>query len=196
DFQFDESSALRQHFDFTYEDPDLGTLNQSGECVDGYHIEQVVYEGVLVDVAPAHVRVCSQIWRDASGAIIDRTHTDFQYGTSAGDVSYYTEDYQKYDDNDPNTNYDYEYSFNGDVDYTYGNLTFGSVYSFVFTVSGPDGTKTAVGTIPTTTFHNVFSWPYTCDDFDAGPFTGHSCSSADYRQTATTGVAYGNPDSP
>ena len=195
DFPFDESSATRFEFTYTFEDPNLGTVTQHGDCVNAYQLQDIVYEGVSATVSPAYVQVCSETFSDASGAVTG-SFTRLQYGTSAGDVSYYTQDYQKYDDGDPNTNYDYEYSFNGDVDYTYGSVIFGSEYSFAFTLSGPDGTKYGSGTIPTTTFHNVFSWPYSCEDFDAGPFTGRSCSSADYRQTSTSGVAFGNPDQP
>ncbi|HJQ53650.1 MAG TPA: hypothetical protein VJ825_07385 [Gemmatimonadaceae bacterium] len=195
DFQFDESSANRFEFTSTFEDPNLGAVTQHGDCVYAYKLQDIIYEGVSATVSPAYVQVCSDTFRDATGAITG-SFTRFQYGTSAGDVSYYTEDYQKYDDGDPNTNYDYEYSFNGDVDYTYGSVIFGNDYSFVFTLSGPDGTRTGSGTIPTTTYHNVFSWPYSCEDFDVGSFTGRTCSSADYRQTSTSGVAYGNPDSP
>lgn len=196
DFQFDPATATSFEFGGTYEDPDFGTVTFHGDCTDQQRLEQVVYEGVTVNVSPAFVRICSQEHSNAAGPIPGLTRTDFNYGTNAGDVSYYTEDYQKYDDNDPNANNDYTYSFNGDVDYAYGNLTFGSDYSFIFKLSGPDQTKWASGTIHATTFTNVVSQPYSCEDFDIGIFIGRQCSSGEYRQTTTGGNAQGVPDQP
>jgi hypothetical protein len=192
DFQFDPATATHVEFTGTYEDPDFGTVTQHIDCVDEQRLEQLVFEGVTVVVSPAFVRVCSQVHSNASGPIPDRSFTDFQYGTNAGDVSYYTEDFQQYDD--PNPNLDNTHSFNGDVNYTYGNLKFGNDYSFVFRMTGADQTKFASGTIHATTFHNVFSQPYHCDDFDIGFYTGRQCSSADYRQTITSESASGVPD--
>jgi hypothetical protein len=196
DFQFDPATATSLEFGGTYEDPDFGTVTYHGNCTDQQRLEQVVYEGVTVNVSPAFVRMCSQVHSNAAGPIPSLTRTDFNYGTNAGDVSYYTEDYQKYDDNDPNANNDYTYSFNGDVDYSYGNLTFGTDYSFVFKLSGPDQTKWASGTIHATTFQNVVSQQYSCEDFDIEIFTGRQCSSGEYRQTTTSGNAQGVPDQP
>lgn len=194
EFEFDPATAIVQEFAGTYEDPDIGTITYQGNCIDSYRLEQVVYEGLTVDVAPAWVRVCTTLRSGPSGPIPELSVTDFQYGTSAGDVSYYAETYQKYEDGTPDTQYDNTYSFNGDVDYVYGNLTFGDDYSFVFKISGPDQTKTASGTIHATTFVHVVSQPYRCDDFDIVVFIGRSCSSGDYRQTITSGNAAGTPD--
>ena len=194
DFEFDPATATVLEFAGTYEDPDIGTITYQGSCIDDYRLEQIVYEGLTVDVAPAFVRVCTTLRSGPSGPIPELSVTDFQYGTSAGDVSYYAETYQKYEDGTPGTQYDYTYSFNGDVDYTYGNLKFGHDYSFVFNISGPDQTKTARGTIHATTFVNVVSQPYHCDDYDIGIFIGRSCFSGEYRQTSTSESAWGTPD--
>lgn len=195
DFPYDPASATSFQFGGTYEDPDLGTVTVSGECMDQQRLVQIVYEGVAVNVSPAFVRICSQTQSNAAGVIPERSTTDFNYGTNAGDVSYYTEDYRKFDDG-PDFNNDYEYSFNGDVDYTYGNLTFGTDYSFVFTMFGANETKIASGAIHNTTFQNIVSDPYRCDDFDIGIFFGRQCQSGEYRQTTTSGNAQGIPDSP
>ena len=154
----------------------------------------MVFEGVTVNVSPAFVRICTTLRSGPSGPLPEQSVTDFQYGTNAGDVYYYTEHYQKYDDGDPNTNFDYTYSFNGDVNYTYGNLIFGNDYSFVMRITGAEQSKTASGTIHSTVFNNVVSQPYACEDFDAGVFFGRTCSSGDYRQTVTSGNASGSPD--
>jgi hypothetical protein len=194
EFEFDPATATVLEFAGTYEDPDIGTITYQGNCIDSYRLEQIVYEGQTVDVAPAFVRVCTTLRSGPSGPIPELSVTDFQYGTSAGDVSYYAETFQKFEDGTPDTQYDNTYSFNGDVDYVYGNLKFGRDYSFVFNISGPDETKTARGTIHATSFVNVDSHPYRCDDFDIGIFTGRSCSSADFTQTITSGNASGTPD--
>jgi hypothetical protein len=154
----------------------------------------VVFEGVTVNVSPAFVRMCTTLRSGPSGPLPEQSVTDFQYGTNAGDVSYFTDHYQKYDDGDPNTNFDYTYSFNGDVNYTYGNLIFGTDYSFVLRITGPDQSKTASGAIHSTVYNNVVSQPYGCEDFDAGVFFGRQCTSGDYRQTITSGTATGVPD--
>ena len=194
EFEFDPSTAINQEFSGTYEDPDIGTITYNGNCTDQARLEQVVFEGVTVNVSPAFVRICTTLRSGPSGPLPEQSVTDFQYGTNAGDVSYYTEHYQKYDDGDPNTNFDYTYSFNGDVNYTYGNLIFGNDYSFVMKITGPDQSKTASGTIHSTVFNNVVSQPYRCEDFDAGVFFGRQCTSGDYRQTVTSGNASGSPD--
>jgi hypothetical protein len=194
DFQFDPATATSLEFAGTYEDPDFGTVTLSGECMDQQRLVQVVYEGVTVNVSPAFTRICSQTQSNAAGVIPERSTTDFNYGTNAGDVSYYTEDYQKFDDG-PDFNNDYEYSFNGDVDYTYGNLTFGNDYSFVYIIFGANDTKISSGTIHATTFQNIVSDPYRCDDFDIGIFVGRQCQSGEYRQTITGGNASGTPNS-
>lgn len=193
DFQFDAATATSFEFGGTYEDPDFGTITYHGECTDQARLEQIVYEGVAVNVSPAFVRICSQVQSNGSGPIPGLSRTDFNYGTNAGDVSYYTEDYQNFDDNDPNTP-DQTYSFNGDVNYTYGNLTFGNNYSFVFRLSGAEQTQwTSSGTINATSFQNIVSMPYHCDDFDAGFYTGRECQSGEYRQTTIGGNAQGVP---
>jgi hypothetical protein len=192
DFQFDPATATHFGSTGTFEDPDFGTVTFHFDCVDEQRLEQIVFEGVTVTVSPAFVRVCSQLQSNASGPIPDRSFTDFQYGTNAGDVSYYTEDFQQIDDPDPN--FDNTHSFNGDVNYTYGNLKFGNDYSFVFRIAGADQTKFAKGTIHATTFTNVVSYPYRCDDFDVGFYTGRDCSSGEYTQTTTSESASGVPD--
>jgi hypothetical protein len=193
DFQFDPATATQVVDNTgTFEDPDFGTVTFHFECVDDQRLEQIVFEGVTVTVSPAFVRVCSQEQRNASGLIPERSWTYFQYGTNAGDVSYYTENFQQYDD--PNPNLDNTHSFNGDVNYTYGNLKFGNDYSFVFRMAGPDQTKFASGTIHATTFTNVVSQPYFCEDFDVGFYTGRQCFSGEYRMTNTSESASGVPD--
>jgi hypothetical protein len=192
DFQFDPATAT-QVVDQTgvFEDPDFGSVTFHFECVDEQRLEQIVFEGVTITVSPANVRMCSQLQRSASGPIPERSWTYFQYGTNAGDVSYYTEDFQQYDD--PNPNLDNTHSFNGDVNYTYGNLKFGTDYSFVLRMAGPDQTKFASGTIHARTFTNVISLPYFCEDFDVDFYTGRQCFSGEYRQTATGESASGVP---
>jgi len=68
---------------------------------------------------------------------------------------------------------------------------------FMLKISGSDQSKTASGTIHSTTFESVVSQPYSCYDFVAGPltgpFTGRTCSSGDYRLTITNGNATGTP---
>ena len=194
EFEFDPATATNFDFFGTYEDPDIGTITYNGNCTDQSLLEQVVFEGVTVNVSPAFVRICTTLRSGPSGPLPEQSVTDFQYGTNAGDVSYYTEHYQKYDDGDPNTNFDYTYSFNGDVNYTYGNLIFGTDYSFVMKITGADQSKTASGSIHSTVFNNVVSQPYGCEDFDAGVFFGRQCTSGDYRQTITSGNASGSPD--
>lgn len=194
DYQFDPAVSLPLVFDGTYEDPNYGTVTQHAECMDQARLEPIVFEGITADASVAFVRICSQIFTIASGTL--RAFTDFQYATNAGDVSYYTEDYRQYDDGDPNTNFDYTFSFNGDVEYAFGNLIFGRDYSFVFTITGANETKTARGTVHTTDVGFVASQPYTCEDFDNGFYTGRFCSSGDYRQSGTAGNAYGYPDQP
>ncbi|MFL5483711.1 MAG: hypothetical protein ACJ8AK_16135 [Gemmatimonadaceae bacterium] len=191
DFQFDPATASYLEFNGTYEDPDFGTVAQHIECIDEMRLEPIVFEGFTVNVSPAFVRVCSQTHTSAAGPIPDRAFTDFQYGTNAGDVSYYTEDFQQVDDPDPN--FDNTHIFNGDVEYMYGNLKFGNDYSFVFKIFGADQTKIASGTIHATTFHTVISFPYRCEDYDAGTFTGHDCQSGDYSYTITAESAQGVP---
>ena len=192
DYQFDPATALRQQFTNSYEDPDLGTVDIHFDCFDQFRLESVVFEGVTVQVSPAFVRVCSQVQTTASGPIPDRSFTDFQYGTNAGDVSYYTEDFQQVDSPDPN--FDNTHFFNGDVEYAYGNRVFGNDYSFIFKIFGPDQTKIASGTIHATTFVNVISFPYRCEDYDVGTFYGRDCQSGDYTVTTTAGNAEGVPD--
>lgn len=193
DFQFDPATGFNIDYTQTYEDPDFGTVSQHVQCMYDMRLVSVVLDGVAVDVSPAFVHVCSQTHTSASGPIPERAFTDFQYGTNAGDVSYYTENFQHVDD--PNPNLDNTHSFNGDVEYMYGNLKFGNDYSFVFKITGADGTKTASGTIHATTFHLVISFPYTCDDYDDGTFAGHECASGDYSYTIVSGADSGEPDS-
>ena len=194
EFEFDPATATNQEFSGTYEDPDFGTITYSGNCTDQYRSTQIIFEGQAVNASPAFVRMCTTLRSGPSGPIPELSVTDFQYGTNAGDVSYYTDHYQNYDDGDPNTNFDYTYSFNGDVNYSYGNLIFGTDYSFAMKITGADQSKTALGTIHSTVFNNVVSQPYGCEDFDAGVFFGRACSSGDYRQTVTSGTASGSPD--
>lgn len=194
DFAFDPATATTFPFAGTYEDPAIGTVTFSGSCTDSYRLEPIVFEGVPQDASPAHMRICTTLRSGPSGPLPDISLTDFQYGTSAGDVSYYAEDYQKYDDGIPNGGFDYEFSFNGDVIYTYGNLIFGNDYSFVVRISGPIQTRTASGTIYTTTYVNQVSFPYECGDVNDPPFVGRFCFAADYTQTNTFGTATGTPD--
>ena len=194
EFEFDPATATNLEFSGTYEDPDIGTITYNGNCTDQYRSIQIIFEGQAVNVSPAFVRMCTTLRSGPSGPLPELSVTDFQYGTNAGDVSYYTEHYQQYDDNDPDQHNDYTYSFNGDVDYTYGNLTFGNDYSFVMKITGADQSKTALGTIHTTVFNNVVSQPYGCEDFDAGVFFGRTCSYYDYRQTVRSGTATGSPN--
>lgn len=193
EFEFDPATATNFEFFGTYEDPDIGTITYSGNCTDQARLEQVVFEGVTVNVSPAFVRICTTLRSGPSGPLPEQSVTEFQYGTNAGDVSYYTEHYQKYDDGNPNSSSNYTYSFNGDVNYAYGNLIFGTDYAFVMRVTGAAESKIASGTIHSTVFNNVVLQPYGCEDYDAGSFFGRACSSGDYRQTVTSGNATASP---
>ena len=196
-FELDPSTDIPQVFGGTYEDPVIGTVQYQASCTQTWRLAPIIFEGQEVLNSSGYLQLCNWLRSGPSGPLPDQSSTEFQYATGAADVSYYSEDYWNYDDGTPEGIYDNTFSFNGDVEYAYGNLVFGTDYSFVLKISGSDQSKTASGTIHSTTFESVVSQPYSCYDFVAGPltgpFTGRTCSSGDYRLTITNGNATGTP---
>jgi hypothetical protein len=185
---------IATQFEGTQEDPALGSVHFQTGCIDEYVLITTVFEGREIVASPIWVTLCKWELSGASGPLPDHSFTTFFYNAGAGDVSYYAEQYRKYEDGTPDGLGDFTFSFNGDVQYSFGNIVFGNDYSFVFKISGSDQSKTASGTIHTTTFDAVVSQPYRCDDSLEGVWVVHTCSAADFRQTVTSGTGSGTPD--
>ena len=180
-------------FEGNQEDPALGSVHFQTGCIDEYVLITMVFEGREITASPIWVQLCKWALSGAAGPLPDHSFTSFFYNSSAGDVSYYAEQYRKYDDGTPEGLGDFTFSFNGDVQFAYGNVVFGTDYSFMFKIAGSDQSKTASGTIHTTTYDDVVSQPYRCDDFVDAGWIVHSCSTAEYRQTITSGIGSGTP---
>ena len=181
-------------FEGDQEDPALGPVHFQTGCTEQYVLVPGVFEGQEITFSPLYVELCKWALSGVSGPLPDHSFTTFFYNATAGDVSYYAEHYHNYDDGTPEGSADFTFSFNGDVQYSFGNVVFGNDYSFMLKISGSGQSKTASGTIHTTTFDDVVSQPYKCDDFLYGTVVVHDCSAADYRQTITSGTASGTPD--
>lgn len=181
-------------FEGTQEDPALGSVHFQTGCTEQYVLVSSVFEGKEMTFSPLYVELCKWALSGPSGPLPDHSFMNFFYNATAGDVSYYAEQYRKYDDGTPEGLGDFTFSFNGDVQYSFGNVVFGNEYSFMVKISGSGQSKTASGTIHTTTSDNVVSQPYGCEDIMDGIWAVHSCSAADYRQTVTSGTALGTPD--
>jgi hypothetical protein len=178
----------------SYEDPDVGTVNYRTACTRSYSLVPAVFEGQEIFVSPANFTICTWLRSGPSGPLPHQSFTDFNYSTSAGDVSFYGESYQNYDDGTPETTYDNTFSFNGETAYAYGTLAFGRDYSFRLTISGSEESRTAYGTIhlpPPTEV--VVSQPFGCQEQNDPDFFSSYCSSGDYRQSYTSGIASGTP---
>lgn len=178
------------------EDPVLGQVHVQRTCATAFNLKPITFEGQDVMTSSAFMTVCTSL-RDASSVPLpDRSFTDFNYGTSAGDVSYYGEHFETYDpgpNQDPS--YGYYFSFNGDTDYSYGTLVFGKNYKFTVIISGAEVTRTASGTIQLgDPFVNNVARSYSCDDAGDETFFYHSCFSGNYTQTTLSAVAEGVPN--
>jgi hypothetical protein len=152
----------------------------------------IVWEGQNIDGWQSQVLICTWLRDGPSGPITEQSYTEFDFNTSAGDVSYYAEDSWTCDDC-PDTG-GTSYSFNGNVEFVYGPVVFGTDYSFMLRISGSNQSKTASGTIHTTTNDFVTSIPYSCRDIVDGVFSQRSCFAGDYTQTVTQGYATGLPE--
>ena len=189
-----EAPQVTYRLEGTYEDPDVGTVTYRTACNGWYSLVPAVFEGQEIFVSPANFTICTWLRSGPSGPLPHQSFTDFNYTTSAGDVSYYGENYQNYDGGSLDSTYDYTFSFNGETAYAYGTLAFGRDYSFRLTISGSEQSRTASGTIhlpPPTEI--VVSHPFECFDHGDPDFFSHSCFSGDYRQTITSGIASGTP---
>ena len=195
--EFDPTIDMTQVFGGTYEDPVIGTVNYQAACTQAYRNVPAIFDGQEILVSPISLTLCNWMRTGPSGPLPDQSFTDFNLTSDAADVSYYAEEYYKYIDGTPEGIYDNTFSFNGDVSYAYGNMVFGNDYSFMLKISGSDQSKTASGTIHSTTFESVVSQPYSCYDFVAGPVTGplsgRTCSSGEYRLTINNGFGTGTP---
>ena len=194
EFASDPSVDRTQTFGGTYEDPDFGTVQFEATCTDSDRAVPIIFNGQEQMASSASVRVCTWQRSGPSGPLPEQSYTDFEYVTAGGDVSYYAEEYANYEDGTPEGTFDYTFTFNGDVDYLYGNVIFGNDYKFTVKISGSDQSKTASGTIHGTTTEQVTSQPYYCYDFNSGPVVGRNCSALDNRKTVTQGIASGTPE--
>jgi hypothetical protein len=194
--EFDPNPDMHVTAEGTEEDPVLGTVHYQTSCTTSFQLVPAVFEGQDVLISPAWLTVCTWLRSGPSGPLPDRSFTDFNYSTSAGDVSYYGEDWQQYEPGPNDTGSSgYTFSFNGETAYTYGTLAFGNAYRFTLSISGSELTKTASGTIHLSAPNViVVSQPYGCDDFSDPTFFTHFCWSANYTQTLIQGSASGTPD--
>jgi hypothetical protein len=178
------------------EDVELGPVHYITSCRTAYNEEPGVFEGQAIMNSTASAQVCTSMRSNASGPLPDRSFTDFSFTTGAGDVSYYGEDFEKYD---PGPNGDpehvYTFSFNGETHYAFGTLVFGKNYSFALSISGPGMTKTASGTMHLPDPHVVItSQPYSCQDSIDPFWISHTCHSENSTLSIIQATASGGPD--
>jgi hypothetical protein len=192
--EFDPTTDQYSTYEGTYEDPDFGTVHYLARCTLAFKIVPIVWEGQTIDAWQSQILICTWLRDGPSGPLPQQSYTEFTFDTSAGDVSYYAEDSWACD-GCVETGVHSSYSFNGDVEFTYGTVVFGTDYSFMLNISGSDQSKTASGTIHTTTESFVNTIPYSCrDEVVDGIFFQNACFAGDYRQTVTSGLASGTPD--
>jgi hypothetical protein len=169
---------------------DVNSLHFLTSCITAQRTEPITIDGQQLLALLASVQVCTSLITGPGGPVSDFSSTGFTYNTSAGDVSYYGERWQKYDDGLGGGS---TFSFNGETAFNSGTVAFGKEYSFVLSISGSELTRTASGTIHLSAPEVITaSFPYECQDTIDPSYFSHSCSSSNYTQTRIEGTGSGS----
>jgi hypothetical protein len=174
--------------DFSYTDPQYGIVTLHIECRQSNRTTPTVQEGQVVYASLVQLLVCTQ---GAEGDNIPPgiINTQFSFITNAGDVSYYSEQYETYTFGDGSGGY--TYSFVGESNYTFGTLLFGNQWSFHMEISGPLGTRVANGSVPISSEDVALVQPYECFDNTADGWTQHYCTEYSLHYVRLFGQAEG-----
>ena len=190
EIDFDPSTDGPVEDDQDYADPVFGTVHQHHSCSLSFRAEPETVEGYEVMYGYAYVSVCTLLRSNSFGALPGESRTDFDYVTTGGDVSYYGEHWEIYDDGLGGGS---SFSFNGETSYQLGAQVYsGTAYTFSLSITGSERTNTAAGTmLLSAPLLTVVSIPYRCEDDDDGDFVQHACGSSNYSQTSIGGTASG-----
>jgi hypothetical protein len=191
ELSFDPQADAVQEIDNSWTNSDGSTVHETIACIYIYQTAPVMSStGVPGDATVAAVSTCS-VQYTGDGSAVPASVTVFSSSSYATDVSYYSNEYSRSVWNGVES----VYSLNGPTDFAYGQLVFGTHYSFSFRVAGTDGAKNATGSLSVTSQPSQYSQPYTCQDFTGNDgFFEHQCSGVELTYTFYSGSAAGQPD--
>lgn len=174
--------------DFPVTFPEYGIVTLHIECRAADRTTPIVVEGQVAYASLAQAIVCTQ-GADGDNIPPGVIRTLVSFATGAGDVSYYSEQYETYTYGDGSGGY--TYSFVGETNYTYGTLLFGNEWSFHMEVSGPLGTRVATGSLAISSEEVFIDQPYICFDNNGEGWTQNYCTEYSLHYVHMTGQGEG-----